>query len=727
MNDLPRSDSFPEQLGALRELVTPGLYRADLEHSPLLRHPAVLSRAGKGASQQARVRVLIAVLEEVTERQLRASDQVAARMLFALGEWAGRAVTERHRAVAKLRNPHWSWERNYRKEPLTRDLTMILRALGRLAPDEDQPAPVATAQPVTELSDDLVRTLGRRRTAYPLDMSLHELRRAALLVETRIVRYHDQQGPVLTLDIVAEALAQGRSVLLLGEPGAGKSVALFELVQRGLTLGLHPFPVRARDHRELLSRAEWPELSNLPGAVLFLDGLDEAAAEREHLARGLRELLRLRPALVTSRRREYEHELSPLILETEFDEIYVLAPWRVEVEFDDYLRRLTGAGLLAESSLMYGTVTANDDLSHLVTRPLYARMLTFIGEHAARDVAGPAALYGEYLTKLARVAESSAGIADSALQVWRAAAWAVHSAGAAAQNAIALGDFLEVLPGDLGGRTTRRLLDLILEIRTVQGIEVGEFRHYSFFEYLVARHVRDVLVGRPDAESVNEVLRHDLTREIRHHLVVQLRAVSCRTLRDTLVGAYRVARSGAVTPQAQAVCNLLIYLLSRTIPQSVPVLEELLDGEDNLFLSAAIQWALCHRGASGMDGRFFEQLERDPVMRAQCRGYVLYYYGDMDATMGPPYTDESPYRPCVATLRQIMGVFERSTTIEKVPGPRRAIDLFTFMDILLVRRLTLPREGFEELRRIHDSLRDDEVDAKLWARLAQMLEMLRPL
>ncbi|MET8003723.1 hypothetical protein [Nonomuraea glycinis] len=718
------SDSAPqpEHLAALRALITPGLYGAALESSPLLRHPAVLARSGAHATRQGRVRALIAALEEVIERHLRANDQVAARMLFALGEWSGRSVTERHRAVARLRNRHGTWERNYRKEPLARDLTMILLALGRLAPEAGASASPESA---VALSANLVRCLGRRRTAYPLDMSLHELRSAALLVETRVVPYH-QKGPTLTLDTVAQALSEGRSVLLLGEPGAGKSVALYELVRRCLDQGLLPFPVRARDHRDLLSDQAWPGLSSVPGSVLFLDGLDEAATEREHLAIGLGELLRLRPALVTSRRREYEHELSPLLLEAEFDEIYVLVPWRVEVEFADYLRRLAGAGLVEKPGPLYGTVTGSEDLSRLVTRPLYARMLTFIGEHAAHDVGSPAALYGEYLVKLARVAEATAGLGGGALQVWGAAAWSAHSSGAVAPNAIAVGEFVDALPGGLSRHTVRRLLDLILEIRTTQGGEVGEFLHYSFYEYLVANQVCDVLVSRPDHESVIEALRHDLSREIRHHVVAQLRAVPRRHLRDTLVGAYRVARSGGVTPEVQAVCNLIVYLLSRVVPQCEADLLELLDREDDLFLSAAIQWALCHKGAPGIDGRFFEQLDRDPVMRAQCRGYVLYYYGDMDKTIGPPYTDESPFHPCTTTLRQIMGVFERSTTIERIPGARRAIDLFTFLDILVVRHMTLPAKGFEELYRFHESLRHEGVDAKLWNRLAQMLEELRP-
>jgi hypothetical protein len=380
MSPAASPEPLRSRLVALRALITPGLYGADLENSQLLDHPAVLARAGEGATRRARAQAFIDVLEDVIDRQLRANDKVAARMLFALGEWSGRPATERHRAVAKLRNRHWSWERNYRKQPLDRDLTTILLALDRAIPEPgvgDVPPETARSDHLRALSDELVGGLGRRRTAYPLDMSLHELHRATLFVEARVVRYHERgrRGPTLTLDSVMEVLSQGRSVLLLGEPGAGKSVALYDLVQRSLQQGLVPLPVRARDHGEMLSHPEWLDLKDLPGVVLFLDGLDETAAEREDLARGLTEMLRLRPALITSRLREYEHELSPLLGDPGFDEVYVLLPWRVEVEFCDYLRRLNGAGLLEEPTLMYEAVLSSERLSRLVNRPLYARML----------------------------------------------------------------------------------------------------------------------------------------------------------------------------------------------------------------------------------------------------------------------------------------------------------------------------------------------------------------
>ncbi|MFA1545011.1 hypothetical protein [Actinomadura chokoriensis] len=727
----------PERwIKALKALITPGLYGANLEDSPLLDHPVVRERAGDGATTAARVQALIAVLEDAVENRLRHDDQAVARMLLGIGRYSGRPVTDRHWDAAKRRNPSWTWERHYRKEPLNRDLKKIALALMRSGSERAaEPAPTAPAPTAAggaaALSGTLVRDLGRRRTAYPLDMSLHQLHNASVLIGTRVVRYHERGrgGQELTLEPVLRGLGEGRSALLLGEPGGGKSVALYDAVQQSLDMGLLPFPVRARDRAELLGDPAWPELKDLPEAVLFLDGLDEAAGDGKDLADDLTELLRARPALVTSRLREYEHALSPLLADAGFDEVYVVLPWRQEVEFPAFLGRLHGTGLLDEPNLLFTTVSDREDLRRIVERPLYARMLTFIGEQGAHNVDDPVTLYGEYLSKLARVAESSAGggagDAQDALGLWQAAAWAAHSSGARAGDSVVLADLVGALPAGLDPRPVRRMLDLILNIRTVRNREVGEFIHYTFFEYLVATHVYDALLARPDARSIHELFRRDLTREIRHHLAALLRSTPPPGLRESLAEAYRAAQAEGRTPEVLAICNLLVYLLSRTVEQSAPVLKDMLAREDDPFLSAALLSALCHRGMRGVDRRFLERLDAEPTFRALCRGYVLYYYGDIDRDDGPPYLDNPPYRPCTNTLRTILDAFERSTSTEKVAALRRGIDLLIFLDILAVRDQAIPKEGIDRLRKLHEALQGEQIDARLLARLAEMLEMLR--
>lgn len=116
---------------ALRALIGPGLYAADLENSPLIDLPVVRLLAGADSTPNAKARHFIELFESVVTGRLVKNDRAAAEMLFALDDWAGVPARDRRVEVAKLRDPNWTWESSYRKEPLERDLTMIFRALVR--------------------------------------------------------------------------------------------------------------------------------------------------------------------------------------------------------------------------------------------------------------------------------------------------------------------------------------------------------------------------------------------------------------------------------------------------------------------------------------------------------------------------------------------------------------------------------------------------------------------
>ena len=82
--------------------MTPGLYAADLERSPLIDLPTVIARAGPRAPRTVRAQTFIAVVETVISTRLSKGDRAAASILFAVGEWSGVPVRERHHAVARL-------------------------------------------------------------------------------------------------------------------------------------------------------------------------------------------------------------------------------------------------------------------------------------------------------------------------------------------------------------------------------------------------------------------------------------------------------------------------------------------------------------------------------------------------------------------------------------------------------------------------------------------------
>ncbi len=750
MDDFPSATEQQSFVAALRALITPGVYAAELETSPLIDLPVVEARAGPDAPRTVRAQVFIELLENVINARLSTTDRAAASILFGIGTWSGIPVRERHYEVARLRNKRWTWERNYRKEPLTRDLLTVLRALMRqdgAAPEAEPAAAAATAAGPEAASGEQrrdaevlseaeyhMRRLGRRRTAYPLDMSLEQLQQARLIVPVKLGRYHERQASRQSsrLEEVVGCLEGGSTVLLLGEPGAGKTLAMYQLATACAEAGMTPIPVRARDTAQVLAREGWQSIrqGSASRVAVLLDGLDEAveliAQNREQFAADLRELLSAGPYVVSSRVREYEELISGGFPDPGFDVVFVIEPWTLETEFREYLSRLAGAGLLNEPTL-YEAVVGSDDLARLVSRPLYARMLTFVGEQAARGLRDQVSLYGEYLTKLSRVTdyslESQGVLTGGALQLWQAAAWIIYRNGGAADDMIPLADLEQRLPDLLPRPYIRRVLDQIIERGSSHGRETGEFIHYSFYEYLVAREAYDRILRNPGPGDLAEILKGDLPREIRHYLIGQLRVTNDPNLKETLLGSYTSVRRVIDMPDRDrlSVCNLLIYLISRVLENCEEWLHDLLATEDDAFLRHSILWAMCHAGSDRGLREFFAELAAEPDTRSECRGYMLYYYGDLPRGDGPPYHDAPPHAAdCVLTYRRVMDMFGQDDFAAEVAPQRCFIDLYTFLDILAVRGMPLEPADTAVISTILQSLRAAGLPAALLTRLGRL-------
>jgi hypothetical protein len=747
MDDFPSETEVQSLVVALRALITPGVYAAELETSPLVDLPAVEARAGPDAPRTMRAQVFIELLENVINARLSTTDRTAASILFGIGTWSGKPVRERHYEVAKLRNKHWTWERNYRKEPLTRDLLTVLRALiredGTIRDDGTSPEaePADTAQPhdaepghdaeTGSEAEYYLRRLGRRRTAYPLDMSLEQLQQAGLIVPVKLGRYHERQASrqASHLEEIVGCLESGSSVLLLGEPGAGKTLTMYQLAAACAEAGLTAIPIRARDTAETLAREGWQGIRDGTRVVILLDGLDEAieliAQNRDQFAADLQELLSAGPYVVSSRVREYEELISGGFPDPGFDVVYVIEPWTLETEFREYLWRLARAGLLNEPTL-YEAVVGSDDLARLVSRPLYARMLTFVGEQAARGLRDQVSLYGEYLTKLSRVTDYSLetqGVdSGGALQLWQSAAWIIYSNGGAADDMIPLADIEMRLPDLLPRPYTRRVLDQIIERGSSHGRETGEFIHYSFYEYLVAREAYDRILRNPDPGELAEILKGDLPRDIRHYLIGQLRVNNDAGLRETLLGSYAsIRRVLDISDRDRlSVCNLLIYLISRVFDACEEWLHGLLAEEDDAFLRHSILWAMCHVGSGWALGEFFTELAAQPRTRSECRGYMLYYYGDTPRGEGPPYHDDPPHAACSLTYRRVMDTFAQADFTATVAAERCFVDMYTFLDILAVRGMTLESADMAVAGGILHSLRAAGLPAAMLTRLGKL-------
>lgn len=220
------------------------------------------------------------------------------------------------------------------------------------------------------------------------------------------------------------------------------------------------------------------------------------------------------------------------------------------------------------------------------------------------------------------------------------------------------------------------------------------------------------------------LLRRDLTREIRHHLVGQLQDLADDGLGGRLSRLYRLLRDDPSLDTADrlTVCNLLVYLISRTSPAASRQLHTLLPGEHDEFLLSAVLWALCHHQSDEALARFFALLQQDPVFRACSRGYVLYYYGDV-RTGQPPFLDEPPYLPHERTSTRVLAMFD-SLTFQAIPAQRRYVDLYTFIDIYLVRHESICGRALTTLRTAVDALSGQGLVPQMREQLSDMLHAI---
>jgi hypothetical protein len=603
--------------------------------------------------------------------------------------------------------------------------------------------PQSGAQPddaynVDQLSKTLLTQLGRRRTAYPLDMSLDELAKSDLFVQPRISRYGSppsSDGGQPITDLV-RTLAAKQSCLLLGEPGAGKSLSLYWVASRCAQAGQVPIVLRAQDAVDFFNSPAWEQIKDrvVGGGVVFIDGLDEALGLWEHQGmpqRLIDEIARV-PCLITSRTREFEESAVLKRTDVVFDAAYVLQDWSVDDEFKTYLDKLARAELIHDPGL-YAAVVRSNELTRLVSRPLFARMLTFVGGDSAGRLSDPNSLYGEYVVKLARVADASLDqrgckIPSGVLSMWKHTAWIVHEESAAAPGPVEIGSVIRRLGSTVNRECARTAIDQILDARHIGDREIGEFVHYSFFEYLLASFVCDQLL-RPDSlSSIAEVLRYDLSRDVRHFLVAQLRASGQRKVAKLLGGVLAGTNLEVLTSREERLCawNLSVYLLSRSFTQSTRVLEGLLTSDLEDFRRISVLWALCHLGFRSALDRFYASLEQSPEWRSLCRGYVLYYYGDIAREDGPPYDDDPPYVLHLQTYERVLRMLGGDTFRASVRPERRFIDIYTFLDILRVRAASIDDDVRILLERLTEELVDDGIAPEMTARLDTLIHNRKP-
>lgn len=487
-----------------------------------------------------------------------------------------------------------------------------------VATTDSKPACVPTE--LERLADRHRKRIGDRYTAYPQDVSIAELHTRSMLVSP-VLRRQDESVRVAGLEVghIIDRIEAAESVLVLGAPGAGKSVfaylVLVEARQRGVVL----VGVSAGDLTALL--AEDSEAKSLRAQVehhdgkvgILIDGLDEllaSGADPAQVSKLLEDASKIAPIVVTARTREYEMLFSVTSAADLFSETLHVQPWRLDVEVLEYLTKMenTRSGSFG---LIRQLLDSNAGIAELATRPLYLRMLSSLRPDDVRSIVSDrvsplAALYGRYLHRLARATErklldSGCAIDVSVVDLWRSVAWHVHSKQMMHGGGFDFDLLVRKIKLPASDHCASMALGYLLNVEDDFAKQTANFVHYSLYEYLVASDLsvflRDAVWGsqEPEAGRVAKKFSQDLSREQRKYLVALVRRdgtgasdLLLATLRELLP-----LRSNRTEGEVVA-ANLMVYLCSRVSPERADELASVLENESLPFLRCAGLWSLAH-------------------------------------------------------------------------------------------------------------------------------------
>lgn len=514
------------------------------------------------------------------------------------------------------------------------------------------------------------------------------------------------------VEYLIEAVCQGQRVLLLGEPGQGKTTVLkrvFTLMVDRFLRGhrtSEPIPLyialreianfsgdaldtlwAALKEDVPLSFEQFASLARQNRFVFLLDGFDEirgALTQRAINERASSKVFTY-PAILSCRKNFYELYLSISAIEERY-------PWRVE------LQPLTWSHALREYVLAFcrkkweqktagtqhpvppaeyiaRTIEASPELRDLAQRPLLLVMMLDLftdPEEVGEREWNAAKLYQKYTEKWLK---HEAAKPDSVLKwhekaaLMQEIAWSIHASRTTnvslheryQNGAITQHDLLLLLER-LSPRFRHIPLSQVFDDLCLRSfLIVGEgdaysFIHKSFQEYYVGKSIFEHLRSKEQlAGAAAHVLGEFISMEVGIFLKAMLDARACSGsdrdhVVDVLIAAYR-HNGGDDERSATIRENASHYLTFLGTPKAVQFLEQAYAAEPDKWVQRGIMVGLallCQRG--DMLDRYIEMISQDPEAASINIGYHLVYYGDQAPEDG--YYDRGGQR-CEGTLRSI--------------------------------------------------------------------------
>jgi len=488
-------------------------------------------------------------------------------------------------------------------------------------------------------------------------------------------------GPAVTEAVwkeLAKSLRDRKSVLLVGDPGLGKTTASFFCFRELSSLSSSDLGPSAALYaswlefdslpenagqliRRIIGQTEqkepWPEAVPLPDLqyVFVLDGLDEAV-DRSRAAETVAGVGAEYPIFVSCRRGDYERSFRAI--DSCFNRIVELRPWG-EVEINKYIAALERSGIAKGAELIrqWRRLGAIPDI---LSFPLWLSMIAFLGEDeyersGTTFQVQPVDEY-ELLSRCSdavarrELTRQRANVQTNELfRSWGDIAWAVHTA-RREKRVLPESESLRIVGHNADSPAFRAIASLL----NVSRSGVRGFFHEVFQEYWLAYHLTQRILSGLDASQLIELLMYQRSVVTNRLLRMGLRKNDVSRVAGRLRDAFWSAELASA--RTVFVKNQLVYLLGRIDGDGAETrrfLRSVWKSAENSMIRHSAAFALTMAGDEEIEREFYQLLLNSGSDDAINRGYHMYYYGDIDVREEDVPQADNGSVPALATLRQL--------------------------------------------------------------------------